>query len=134
MYESIDFSSTGIEPFDEGTYTATVSSLVITTSKAGNPMIKAEFTLDDEPYVGRKAFDNLSLKPNSLWATKRALLNMGAEAEALSSKITPDVLREICASLVGNQVTLKITVRTRDDNGELANDVEVARTNSVFGF
>jgi hypothetical protein len=134
MVDYIDFSNTGMEPVADGTYAATVSKMELKQSKAGNPMIKVEFTLSDEPYEGRKLFDNLSLLQNSLWATKRSLLRMGGDKETLSGRMTRETLQELCGSLIGNDVMLKVTIVTRADNGEDSNDVEVVESDSVFGF
>ena len=133
MYDAIDFSNTGIELMEEGEYPATVSKAELTKAKNGNPMIKIEFTFTDN-YEGRKGFDNLSLLPKSLWATKRALLHMGADKDALSGRLTQEELRNMLSEIIGNDVTVKVTIKQRSDNGEDSNEFEAVKSNSVFGF
>lgn len=116
----VDFEgvSTGFEPLDEGWYDAHIGSWKQFIAKSsGNKVVEVTFTLDE--HKGRKAWRNYTLTPESLWAIKKMLVDIGVDEKRVSSKDTP--LHEILNEVIGAPVKLKIT--RGEYEGKPKNDV-----------
>lgn len=106
-----------IEP---GTYEAVLDEweYVEEAASSGNPYVKMTFAISEGEYEGRKLFRNFSAMPDALGYMKRALVALGAEAEAVSQDFDTD---DILPDLMGNPC--RIVVRKREYEGEDQNDV-----------
>jgi len=106
----IDFSGVpDYEPIAPGTYEATFTGHKFRKARDGASNICAmEFTItEDDPDVhGRKVFRNQSMKPESLWALKRAMLALGTDADAFDGRLNVD---EELGEAHGSQVRIRVT-------------------------
>lgn len=97
------------EPVAPGTYDCTIVAAEPTTSKAGNPMIKIRWRIDDEgPAHHRNIFDNLVFTPAALWRVRQVLEALGF-ASNFAGNVNPE-------SLIGEAATLKITIQAGNGN------------------
>jgi len=88
-------------------------------AESGNPYVKMVFAIDDGgPFDGRKLTRNFSAMPTALGFMKRALIALGAEAEAVSDDFDTD---ELLPDLVGNPCRISVSVRKYE--GEDQNDI-----------
>lgn len=79
-------------PIPAGQYGVKVEVAEIRDNKAGDgKLVYLEYAIQDEPFVGRKLFDRLSLKDKALWKLKRFLKAANVPYEG-SSFSTEDVL------------------------------------------
>jgi len=86
-----DVESSNREPIDPGTYDATISNIVEKVgSNSGKPYLSLELTIVDEPFAGRKVFDNVSLAEKALWKLKQ--LSEATEVEIDDEFDTEDFL------------------------------------------
>ncbi len=114
----IDFTNIQeFEVIEPGVYAATVSKAEAKVASTGSPMIALTFTLEDDPYEGRKVFSNLVLHPNALWRVKRDMIAFGWEAEDLEGEIDvePEDFEELAC---------RTRVDIREYRGEDRNSVE----------
>lgn len=81
--------------------------------------MKLEFTIEDGEFEGRKQWRNYSYSPKALGYLKKALINLGADAEDISGSFDPE---EVMPDLVGN--TCRIVVTEEEYEGEATNSVK----------
>ena len=103
----------GIQPIPAGVYAVKVEVAEIRDNKAGDgKLVYLEYAIQDEPHVGRKLFDRLSLKEKALWKLKRFLTAAQVPYEG-SSFATEDIL--------GSKLSVQVVTETY--NGKLSNSV-----------
>lgn len=97
------------EPLPKGIYEFRLSDweYIEESESSGEPFIKLEFTCEEDEYENRKAFLNHSLQAKALFALKRTLKALGADAETLSGEWDTD---EVMPELVGNTCRLNLDV------------------------
>ena len=88
---------------------------------ANGRYISLVFTVTEEPHQGRKLFRNASLLPQSLWATKRTLIALGADEEAIAEDMEEEELQDLVGALLGAPCTLGVKVKKYE--GEDRNEV-----------
>ena len=102
--KSIKIDMTGVETasvIPEGEYIAEVTKASQESSDGGNDYIAWELKIVDGKQAGKKVYNNTSLQPQSLWATKRFLECLGVEV--------PDGVMELSLDdMVGLQVGIVI--------------------------
>lgn len=110
-----------------GTYRAALTGFELKQSKTGNDYIKAEFTIQDDEFSGRKQWKNYSLLPQSLWVMKSELVKMGCDVDLLNDPegIDPE---EIFAGMIG--AMCKISISVRQYNGKDTNNIEKVDTDT----
>ena len=106
----VDFTGVGdnFEPIPAGTYDAVFTSYKNHTSKNDAPYVSLEFTVNDSEYAGRKAWQNHSFQPQTLWALKRTAKALGAGDEELTGEMDTD---DLLNGLIGNDCRLDLEVR-----------------------
>lgn len=107
-----DFAETEVEERDsvpDGKYQVVVDKVEITTSKAGNPMLKWQLKIVSGQHSGRMLWRNnvIASKENLKWL-KTDLHTAGVDLEKLSD--LPSHLNDLL------DVALEVTKRTRDEN------------------
>lgn len=107
-------------PLEPGDYLSTLSAVTYVPKKPNTKAdyVKLEFTISEEgPHEGRKAFRNLSLSENSLWAFKQAMIALGADPEDFDGEVDPE---EMAKERIGSDAVLSITQQPdqRDPTGE----------------
>lgn len=85
-----------------GRYTVEFFEPVVTTSNAGDPMIKVKLKIMGGKENGRYAFDQLVFGDSSLWKIKQILELIGSKL-ADGTNVTPE---EVAAELDGNKVSV----------------------------
>ena len=109
-----DIKDEAIQPIPAGAYNTKVEVAELRDNKAGDAkLVYLEYSVQDEPYVGRKLFDRLSMKPKALWKLKRFLVAAQVPYDG-SNFATEDIL--------GAKVTLQVSTGTY--NGKATNEVE----------
>lgn len=115
----------GFEPMPAGTYLAEVSDAEETQATgdgkapAGTPIIKLEFTIQEEEYEGRRAWVNLTFTEKAMGVVKGTLKGLGYTEEELAD---PDL--EINAEdLVGRQAKVVLKIGTNPKTQEKNNSV-----------
>ena len=112
----LDFSSVGTLPEDQP-YLCMVSKFELGTSQKGQPMVSAEFTIE-EPDVkgikGRKIFRTFSLQDQALFSLHGLLKALGASAEELDS----GSFEFNTENYVGKFVTVFVRTRESDEFGD----------------
>lgn len=113
--ETRDFS-----PIPPGVYTALVTDGELreagpNAKHPGSQYINWEFTIQDEPHVGRKQWMNTSLVPDALFGLKDLLAATGKFE--VDGELDFDI-----ADVIGSEVKIKVKTKTYD--GELQNEVK----------
>ena len=96
--------TSGFEPMDAGTYEAVLSSYELKTGPKGQ-YYALEFTITDAPYENRKAWRNVSITPQSLWAFKSACMALGADESEFEGTFDTD---DVIEPLLNNSCRLEI--------------------------
>jgi hypothetical protein len=125
--------STGFEVLPEGKFRAVFARFKNGVSKARNATVSVEFVINDGEGVelpdgtfknlgGSKAFRTFAFTDNSLWAFKKALIQLGMPSDdpRLNTVIDSD---EVLGELVGAEVMLAVTAAEYD--GKPSNNVEI---------
>ncbi len=105
----MDFEGVGIgfEPLPEGKYPAHFAKWRKFKAKSsGDDTVEITFTLDE--HKGRKAWRNYSLTPQSLWAIKKMLVEIGVPEAKLSGSGVQ--LHEILDETIGAPCIVALTV------------------------
>jgi len=85
-----------------GMYLGAVDKAEEKTSQSGNPYVSWVFNIiEPDEFVGRKAFYNTSLLPQSLWVLKRLLSALGYEDDQLDGEIELEL-----SDMIGVEATL----------------------------
>lgn len=116
----------GFEPIPEGDYLAKLKSWRWEPKTKSDPkvgMLVLVFVISDGDYEGRQLWSNKSAKPDALWAMKRALSRLGADADIIGDEDGFDV-EDVMPDLVGNECVLRVTqYEYPEDSGEFRNNV-----------
>jgi hypothetical protein len=116
------------EVLPKGIYQAKIDDVQYGASKtSGNKMFTFIFAVDGGDYSGRKLYTYASFSPKALKGTK-TLLNR-IDAEMFAGQFNPQEIVD-SGKLLGRQVTLKVDIQERKDNGEDQNRVQVMPPNA----
>ena len=119
----VNFSDTETRDFDPikpGVYRALVTDGELreagpNAKHPGSQYINWEFTVQDEPYVGRKQWMNTTLVPDALFGLKELLAATGKfDVDGELDFDIPDV--------IGSEVKIKVRIKTYND--EQQNEVK----------
>lgn len=115
----VDMSGANFEAMPKDVYPAVFSKYTINQGDAG-PYAACEFTVSESSdFAGRKLFRNMSFSPQSLWATKRSMVAMGADPDELNGPVD---VEEKLQRLIGNDCRLSVDIRMWE--GEERNEVK----------
>lgn len=107
--------SSGFKAMDEGTYRARLTSVKATTARSsGNPMWVWEYEVIEEPYRGRKQWNNTVLTEAAMWKVAETF-----EAFEVPTDTDTD-------ELLGCTVKLEVTQREITQGarkGQIGNDI-----------
>lgn len=90
-----------IEP---GTYLASIDKVEETTSQNGKPYWNVEFTIQEEPYVGRKVWDIFMLNAEALWKLKRLAKAVGLDLSGRNDIDSDDLMNAECHVVIANEM------------------------------
>ena len=115
MGDRLDIDLSGVaDPFaaiPADNYPLTVTSAELTTSQAGNRMVKIEYEVAAGEYAGRKLFDNAVIEGKGanfgLWRLKQLAFAAGVDYAGLDPE-----------ELIGASVDAQVTVEPRNDDPE----------------
>lgn len=129
----VDFSQVKeLSPIPPGKYASTFSEFKIVPEAkgSGQPYAALTFTINAEEgeYEGRKLWRNFSLQPQSLWALKQALINLGCSSDSFNAG---DDLEDLLGSMVGSECILDVGMK--QFNGEDRNDVRKVLASDMGG-
>jgi len=118
----LNVNLTGVEtkatPLPPGVYRGAIAKAEEKTSQAGNPYVSWVFNIiEPDEFVGRKAFYNTSLLPQSLWVLKKFLSALGYEDDQLEGQIELEL-----SDLLGVEATLVLVADTY--KGETTSSVD----------
>lgn len=101
-----DVDDSGPAPLPPGKYKGVVTNAELTTSQAGNPMVKIELTLQDSEGSNRKVWDNYVLN-NSVGLARLKQLAKIAVPEELAKFNVKRVKEYFIGKVVGVQVKVE---------------------------
>ncbi len=111
---------TTFEPIEPGTYEAQLSEAELVV-KSPPGYYKCTYTVTESgEFEGRKAFTNLSIKPQSLWRFKRDMMALGADEADFEGEFDTDPIIE---GAVGEPCRIKVSVE--DYEGRPQNRIDV---------
>lgn len=113
---NLDFSSVpSREPIPEGVYEVQIAKVEETKSKtSGNPMLKVEFTVLEDPYNGRKVWANYGMTAEAMWKIQELFKSIG---------MPTDGTVEIDSSeLIG--LTCRAKIAQREYQGDIQNEIK----------
>jgi hypothetical protein len=87
--------------------------------ESGEPYVVLEFRISEGEFEGRKQWRNFSLQRQSLWALKKALVNMGADPDDLEGAFDLD---DLMPDYIGSACLLDISQHTYE--GTIRNDIK----------
>src|ERR1051325_4964372 len=91
-------------PVPAGQYDATIVKAEAGISKAGNPMIKLRWRIDDDgEYYHRQIFDNLVFTETALWRVRQFLAAIGYASD-FKGEINPE-------NLLGESAIIALTIQ-----------------------
>lgn len=106
--------SGGREPLEPGDYEVRLTSVKATTSSNQNPMWVWEFEVLDEPYRGRRLWQNTVLTEKAMWKVGQTFEAFGRDADTDTDEI-------IGERVIATVVQRTITAGARA--GQIGNDI-----------
>lgn len=124
----------GFEAMPKGKYECVVEDVELTTSKAGDPMVKWTFQVTHEDYAKRKLFNyNLLTKDFGVAMLKKTILACGVDVDFGNFDVA-----EFCETGDAIGLPLMVTVGVQNYNGEKRNNVKDVSASDLggdgFGF
>lgn len=116
-------AQTVFKPLPEGMYELLIEKSEEGLSKAQNPMLKLTMIAADSAgeYAGRKLFANINLGHSNPEVVQIGTRQLHALMLMSGLKIIKDA-----TDLTGRTIKAKVTVKKREDTGELTNEVRFA--------
>jgi hypothetical protein len=106
-------SADGFEPIPVGTYRAAVSGAEWTVAKTGTIGFKAELTVQDGEYSGRKIWERVYITDKSIPVALGKLIALGTTQAAVADAIAADngespAVATVCRDLIDSVVDVTI--------------------------
>jgi len=118
MQKQTENASSGFDPIPDGVYHFKLRDVDATRTGAKGPYWSWEFECVEEPYVGRRVWNNTSLSENAAFMMKQTFDAFGVPLDTDTDE------------MIGNVVRLVVSVRSYTANAGKPNE-ELRRTNQV---
>jgi hypothetical protein len=118
MFDYSNAEETKFIPVPNGTYNVELINAQETVSKSGNNMFKLEFSITEEPYIGKKLFSQFVYGGPT--ASEKAIAITGSKIKDMCKAMGIEPKFENVQDLIGKKCSAVTKIRTDEQYGDKA--------------